>query len=127
MEYERTDCKPSNKKNYIEFILSHLFTIRINKSPGKIIQKLGLHADQLIELRHLITRRIRFIEEEQISPQNWKQADELTKTIDSDDVAFVALALELNCPLWTGDRQLSKSLSLVKTYQTSKLLELLGN
>lgn len=91
----------------------------------KLSKKLSLEPSQFLELKHLATRQIRFIEEERISSQNWNNANELTKIIDSDDIAFVALSLELNCPLWTGDKRLSKSLTEVKTLQTYEIYELL--
>jgi predicted nucleic acid-binding protein len=98
----------------------------LTKHQEKLLDKLNLNSDQFLELKHITTREIRFIEEEQISFQNWEKAYEMTKIIDSDDVAFVALALELNCPLWTGDKKLSSSLTKVKTYKTSQLSELLN-
>jgi len=99
--------------------------VELTNHQHKLSKKLCLEPSQFLELKHLITRQIRFVEEERISSQNWIKANELTKTIDSDDVAFVALCLELNCPLWKGDKRLSKSLTEVKSLQTYEIYELL--
>lgn len=52
-----------------------------------------------------------FVSEELISKRSWNKAFALTKDIDEDDTPFVALAIELNAKLWTGDKVLSKGLA----------------
>ena len=41
----------------------------------------------------------------------WKLAYNLCKTVDLKDTPFVALAIELNAMLWTGDKKLIEGLS----------------
>ena len=41
---------------------------------------------------------------------NRKKAYEMCKDIDEADTPFVALALELDIPLWSGDKKLAKGL-----------------
>lgn len=41
---------------------------------------------------------------------------------DKDDIDFLALALKLNCPLWSNDSQL-KNQNLLKVISTKELLE----
>ena len=53
---------------------------------------------------------ITFVSEELISERSWISAYGLTKDVDEDDTPFVALALELNTKLWTGDKTLAKGL-----------------
>jgi len=43
---------------------------------------------------------------------------------DSDDVAYVALALKLNCAIWSNDKRL-KEQNKVKVYSTEDLIDLL--
>ena len=43
---------------------------------------------------------------------------------DSDDIEYFALALKLNCPIWSEDKALKKQ-SIVKVYSTSELIKLL--
>jgi predicted nucleic acid-binding protein len=46
------------------------------------------------------------ISEDVISENSWIGAYELTKDVDENDTPFLALSIELNCPLWTGDKKL---------------------
>lgn len=99
--------------------------LELSNHKEKLSSKLQLDNQQFLELQYIVTRRITFVDEEQISIQNWLKAEELTANVDMDDIAFVALALELKCPLWTGDRRLSKSLNEIKVYQTAQLDKLI--
>ncbi|MEQ8535541.1 MAG: putative toxin-antitoxin system toxin component, PIN family [Imperialibacter sp.] len=87
----------------------------------KLKKALKLSTNEILELTHLVTHRIHFVEEEQISSQNWITADQLTATVDSDDITFVALALELKCALWTGDKKLQHEISGIEILSTNLL------
>jgi predicted nucleic acid-binding protein len=67
--------------------------------------------------RHLADRQV--IEEylnkqiiivEKPEPVYWNIAYDLCVDIDPNDIDFVALALQLHCPLWTGDQELKDGL-----------------
>jgi len=45
-----------------------------------------------------------------IAKQNWLDAERLLGPIDAFDIPYLALALELDCMLWTGDRKVFKGL-----------------
>ena len=115
------------RKTKLNFYSPAFLLIELSNHQDKLSKKLSLEPDRFLELKHLVTRQIRFIEEERISSQNWTKAQKLTEEIDLDDMAFVALALELNCPLWTGDKKLSNSLQEIKTFQTHELYDLINN
>ena len=51
-----------------------------------------------------------------------KEAYEIMKDIDEKDTHYVALALKLNCPIWSNDNDLKKQ-NKVKIYNTKELLE----
>ena len=51
-----------------------------------------------------------------------KEAYEIMKDIDEKDTHYVALALKLNCPIWSNDNDLKKQ-NKVKVYNTKELLE----
>jgi len=56
-------------------------------------------------------RRLDFVNESLINSDLWKRADELTKGVDNQDIAHVALTLHSqNGYLWTGDKKLIKHL-----------------
>src|SRR3989338_241660 len=44
---------------------------------------------------------------------------------DPDDIAYLALALKLCCPLWSNDKQL-KSQAVVKVISTSELVQFMS-
>ena len=44
---------------------------------------------------------------------------------DPDDIDFTALALKLDCPLWSNDKEL-KQQTVVKVFSTSELISLLS-
>lgn len=67
----------------------------------------GLHHNQI---KQLIVTNLTMVSEELISKQSWIAAYELTKDVDEDDTPFVALAIELDTKLWTGDKVLIKGL-----------------
>ena len=62
------------------------------------------------EYLHEILKRINFVNMEIISDKNLKEAYELCRGIDENDTPVVALALELNALLWTGDEKLKEGL-----------------
>ncbi|MBK7336855.1 MAG: hypothetical protein IPJ00_12090 [Saprospirales bacterium] len=59
---------------------------------------------------YLIIKRLTFVNENQITAENWQQAVDLTTGIDVKDVSFVALAIQADAVLWTGDKKLYKGL-----------------
>ena len=75
----------------------------------------------------MVLSTINFVFEESISEQSWVRAFALTKEIDEDDTPFIALGIELNAKLWTGDKILSKGLAkkgsdiIIKTADLKKL------
>jgi predicted nucleic acid-binding protein len=54
--------------------------------------------------------RIHFFDEDVISIGNWTEAWRLCRDVDEDDAAYVALTLEHNANLWTGDQELEVGL-----------------
>lgn len=61
-------------------------------------------------LKRILLHHIELIDMEQVADGTWKRAFELTKHVDEFDTPFVALALELNALLWTGDKKLVRGL-----------------
>ncbi len=78
----------------------------------KIKQFTKLSEIETEELIDLIYSKINFIDEKLIPKEILKTADELTREIDFDDAIFIALAIHLNCKLWTGDKKLMNFLKM---------------
>ncbi len=111
----------ANKSSYFSptFLLTELAEHR-----GKLEKILKISSQEVLELQHLVTQNIHFVSESQISENNWMQAEKLTSHVDNDDIAFVALSLELKCPLWTGDKKLHKEIKGLQILTTEQVTEI---
>lgn len=58
----------------------------------------------------MLLRKIELIDLESIRTSTWEKAIELVESVDEFDAPFVALSLEMEAPLWTGDKKLIKGL-----------------
>ena len=56
--------------------------------------------------------------------QRMGEGYEVMKDIDGKDTPFLALALQLNCPIWSNDRHFKKQ-GAAKVYTTKEVVELL--
>jgi predicted nucleic acid-binding protein len=71
-----------------------------------------------------IFKRIETIDADLISSNSWEKAFNYTKDVDENDTPFVALCLDLESPLWTGDKKLAEGLKQKRIdwiYDTEKL------
>ena len=83
----------------------------ILKHKSKILKTSGLKESEFLDVYFNITKRIHFIDEEQIPDSLWQKAFFYTRGIDENDTPFVALALYLNGYLWTGDKKLIRGIT----------------
>jgi len=79
-----------------------------------------LSTADISELYYLILKRITFVNEDLIGTPALQQAYELVQSVDLKDLPFVATAIHLQVPLWTGDLTLAnglraKGFSLLRT------------
>jgi predicted nucleic acid-binding protein len=88
-----------------KYVLVELF-----KHKERIANATGLDENSLLALLHTLLQRIRFFDEDAISIGNWTEAWRLCRDVDENDVAYVALTLELDGDLWTSDRELEVGL-----------------
>ena len=61
-------------------------------------------------LLHAILERIRFFDEDAIGIGSWTEAWGLCRDVDENEVAYVALTLELDGDLRSSDRELETGL-----------------
>ncbi len=96
-------------------------------SPNFLITEIYSHKDKLLKSSKLtepefylyfngIIERMTFIPTDFIGKESRKKAYDLCKNIDVKDTPFIALAIELGIPVWTGDKKLKDGLKL-KGYQ----------
>ena len=90
-----------------------------------------LTGDELDFMKRSILSKIDLIDLDGIGPNSWKKAVTLVKGIDEFDSPFVALAIEMDCFLWTGDQKLKKGLEnlginwvLEWVLETNQLIEM---
>ncbi len=88
------------------FILEELKNNRLK------LLKLAKYSEKEIDFLQLtLLKRIDLIDLESIRQETWIRAMELTENVDEFDAPFIALALEMGAPLWTGDKRLLKGLN----------------
>ena len=92
-------------------------------SPNFLITEIYTHKDKLLKCSKLtesefylyfngIIERVKFIPTEFIGKDSRQKAYDLCKDIDIKDIPFIALAIDLGIPIWTGDKKLKDGLRL---------------
>ena len=93
-----------------EFLCPKYVLVELFKHKERIAASTGLDEDSLLALLHALLERIRFFDEDAISIGSWTEAWRLCRDVDENDVAYVALTLEVGGDLWTSDRELEAGL-----------------
>jgi len=84
--------------------------VELFKHKEKICKVSKHSPDEILEILYELIRHIDFFNEDTLSVNALQSAWELVKDIDPKDMLFVALTLEMNGLLWTGDVKLRKGL-----------------
>ena len=92
------------------FIAPNFILTEIFNHKEKITKHSKLSANELLELLNNLFSRIQFVTPDFISLSNFSKAINLCKDVDEKDTIFVALTIELNAELWTGDKRLKDGL-----------------
>ena len=98
--------QPEHSFYVCESVLVELF-----RHKEKILRLSRVADDDLARFYHILLRRVTVYKEDLISPARWREAHALCREVDEADTPHVALALELDGLLWTGDRVLREGLS----------------
>lgn len=98
-----------NNSDHLYFAPNYLIG-EIFKYKAKILKNSQASEEETLAFLFKILHKIQFINEEDISTANFIAAYRLCKNTDEKDTPFVALSLELDCPLWTRDIQLKNGL-----------------
>ncbi len=96
-------------------------------SPDFLITEINTHKDKLLKHSKLtesefylyfngLFERIKFIPIDFIGTESRQKAYDLCKDVDIKDTPFIALAIDPDIPMWTGDKKLKEGLRL-KGYQ----------
>ena len=114
----------------VEFYAPNFLMVEIIKYKEKIVSLSTMNESEFISVVYKVFNKINFVNERLISAENRKKAYEMCKDIDETDTPFVALALELNIPLWSGDKKLVKGLKIKefnKVLTTSDIKNICGS
>ena len=92
------------------FYVSELVLVELFKRKDKIVKASRLSEDDIVRVYHMLLKQVTLFKEDLIAPDNRRAAYALCHDIDEADTPHVALALELDALLWTGDKQLKDGL-----------------
>jgi predicted nucleic acid-binding protein len=103
-------------------------------SPDYLVDEFFEHLEELADktmisprtLKGKVKELLRLSDIKLVEKRDFEEfLDNASKIIpDSDDVAYVALALKLNCAIWSNDKRL-KEQNKVKVYSTEDLIDIL--
>ena len=93
-----------------EFFICETTLVEVFNHKEKLTKATDISSDDLGHLYHILVKRVHVYKEDLISAENWKAAYGLCLDIDETDTPHVALALQLNAVLWTGDKRLKEGL-----------------
>jgi predicted nucleic acid-binding protein len=97
--------------------------LEIEMHKVEILRKSKLDEQSLNYLIEIIFSKIDFVSLE--NKELFKdKAIEIMRNVDIDDSFFVALAMSLNCPIWSNDSHMKKQ-NAVKVYTTNEMMNLL--
>jgi len=94
----------------VSFYSCNFIFVELFKHKEKLLKLAHNKEEEILTSLEVILKRITLINEETISFLSRKRAYEFVKDIDLKDLPFVALALELDAFLWTGDKKLQDGL-----------------
>jgi len=115
-----------NFPSKVELVSTQLAVEEMHNHNQKLF-KLSKHTKKDLEtLVALVLKQINFFDERIIEKKHWLKADELTRDVDGDDISFVALALQTNGLLWTGDKKLAIHMNKMGFEQVINTAELYG-
>jgi predicted nucleic acid-binding protein len=106
-----------------EFFTPSSTRSEIEKHKDELIRKSKLESDAFQYLMETIFHKIQIVNLHSLEPYKNKSI-EIMAGIDVSDAPFIALALHLDCYIWSNDGHFKKQ-QLIKTYTTEEIKELL--
>ncbi len=96
----------------LTFFAPNFLITEIYKHKNKLIKNSKLDESEFYLYFNGIIERIQFLPIDFVSIVSRQRAYDLCKDIDIKDTPFIALAIDLNIPIWTGDKKLKDGLRL---------------
>ena len=111
-------------KNYafhkFDFIAPEFLLTELNKHKTELAKKSKLNQNEFDDVLEFIIEQITFISESQFEDCLEKAKESLSEHLK--DVQYLALAIKLNCPIFSGDKRL-KELSPVKVLSPKEMMD----
>lgn len=100
-----------NSFDKFDFFAPTFILEELENHQEKVLKISGYTESDLNFLKRILFKKIDLVDIESIQKPTWIEAIKITENVDEFDAPFIALALELNCSLWTGDKKLMKGLN----------------
>ncbi len=105
----------------------HLFTpeyifTEFEKHKEEILEKTERTTEDFFRLLEILKRRIILVPHEELVLYV-EEAEKITP--DPNDMVYFALALKLNCAIWSNDKKLTEQ-DKIKVYHTHELSKIMG-
>ena len=92
------------------FFVCEQVLVELFKRKEKLVKASQLSEDEIVRIYQILLKRITLYKEDLIALENRAAAYTLCKDIDESDTPHIALTLELDGLLWTGDKKLKEGL-----------------
>lgn len=107
-------------RNDLHLFAPEFIFLELEKHKKEVKNKIKRTEEDFERLIKIFERRIEIIPKEEIEVF-LERAEEISP--DIKDVAYVALALKLNCCIWSNDKILRDKQSIIKVYSTNELYD----
>ena len=119
--WERSFTRKLLVKQELDLFSPEFALEEINSHCDEILKKTGISLEEFKRLRRELAIFVEFIPLEEYSTF----MENASAIPDTDDVDFVALALKLDCTIWSNDKEL-KQQTVVNVFSTSDLVSFLS-
>jgi predicted nucleic acid-binding protein len=106
----------------LELVSPKFILDEFREHKHEVMEKTGLNESDVSSYLLLLSPKIRFFETGDFE-EFLQEARRISP--DPNDVEYFALALKLNCPIWSEDKELKRQ-SKVNVLSTGELIELIG-
>jgi predicted nucleic acid-binding protein len=105
-----------------DLLLPEVIYEEIREHKQELIEKSGLNENEFNSLSQIISQYVKIVPSIIAKPYK-KQAEEIIKNVDEDDIPFIATSLACNsCPIWTDDTDFKKQ-NKIRVITTKEMIE----
>ena len=113
--------------DHFTFFAPDFLLTELDRHHQKLISISKFAEEDISFLKKMVISKLVLVDLETIDQDTWRKSIELVVQIDEFDAPFVALALEMDCFLWTGDKKLKngmEKLGITWVVDTIQLLDM---